>query len=258
MGRGVPEESKSDGVERSLALLWPTDERSGRGPRPRLSVEKIVDKAIAIADAEGLDALSMQRLAGEFGYSPMSLYRYVPGKTQLVDVMMDVACGPPPDLAEVPGGWRAEVETWIDELWRMYQAHDWLARVQIRNPPMGPNQLGWFEALLRSLEPTGLDHEEMAALAMFVSASLRDLARVATDLVPMGLGYARVLENVYQTDRFPMVASLMSAASAEEPRPGEESGEDAVRPVVRFGVDLLLDGVERYVAAAKEGRQSPS
>lgn len=252
----MPQESKSDGTERSLELLWSSRERSGPGPRPKLSVARIVDTGIEIADAEGLEALSMQRLASEFGYSPMSLYRYVPGKTQLIDVMADVAFGPAPDLSGVTGGWRAEVEAWGDELWEAYQRHDWLVRVQIKNAPMGPYQLGWLEALLRALEPTGLRHEEMAGLAMFLSAALRDLARMSIDLVPMGLGYEQVIKNIQQTDRFPMVASLMSEMLGPDTTPDDEVGEGAVRPAVQFGVDLLLDGVESYVATVRASRHT--
>ncbi|MEN8655244.1 TetR/AcrR family transcriptional regulator [Streptomyces sp. 21So2-11] len=249
-------DAKPGDIERSLDLLWSVGGRTGRGPQPKLSVAKIVDAAIRIADAEGLDALSMQRLAGEFGYSTMSLYRYVPGKVQLVDIMADVACGPAPDMSQVAGGWRAEVELWVDELWKVYQAHDWLVRVQIKNPPIGPNQLAWFEALLSGVSSIGLSRDDMAALAMFVSSAVRDLARFTRDLVPMGLGYAQVLENILETDRFPMVAALVTQ-SGEPPVGGDsdasqsdpsESGEGAVRPVVHFGVQRLLDGIEVYVA----------
>ncbi|MEV7171547.1 TetR/AcrR family transcriptional regulator C-terminal domain-containing protein [Streptomyces sp. NPDC093224] len=244
--------NEPEATERSLDLLWAAAvERSPRGSRPKLSVERIVGTAIDIADAEGIEALSMQRVASEFGYTTMSLYRYVPGKTQLVDVMADVACGLPPDMSEVTGGWRAEVERWVDALWEVYRRHDWLVRIHIKNPPIGPNQLAWFETLLRSLSRTGLGYEDMAALAMFVSSAVRDLARFSTDLVPMGLGYAKVLENIVETDRFPTVATLLASGGASA---GAESGESAVRPVVRFGVARLLDGIEAQVGLAGGSR----
>ncbi len=246
--------NEPEAAERSLDLLWAVADRAPRGSRPKLSVERIVRTAIGIADAEGLEALSMQRVAREFGYTTMSLYRYVPGKAQLVDVMADVACGSPPDMSEVTGGWRAEVERWVEELWEVYRRHNWLVRIQIKNPPIGPNQLAWFETLLRSLSETGLGYEDMAALAMFVSSAVRDLARFSTDLVPMGLGYAKVLENIVETDRFPTLAALLSAGG---PAAEAGSGDSAVKPVVHFGVARLLDGIERQVGLADRGPAGP-
>ena len=74
------------------------------GGRVRLTPARIVQAAIKIADAEGLDAVSMQRVAGELGYAPMALYRYVPGKALLVAAMSDWAFGTPPARSVLPGG----------------------------------------------------------------------------------------------------------------------------------------------------------
>ena len=82
---------------RSVELLWGQPERPNRGPKPGLSVERIVRVAIEIADAEGLPAVSMQRVASEFGFTTMSLYRYVPGKNELIDLMIEH-----PDLIQRP------------------------------------------------------------------------------------------------------------------------------------------------------------
>src|SRR5580693_8990221 len=90
----------------ALDLLWGTAQRPRRGPRPSLSLEQIVTEAIALADAEGLANLSMQHVAERLGCAKMALYRYVPGKTELVALMVDAGLGDPP---EVPGGasWEA-------------------------------------------------------------------------------------------------------------------------------------------------------
>src|SRR6202041_553797 len=81
----------------ALDLLWGASDRPRRGPRPSLSLERIVTEAISLADAEGLAGLSMQHLAERLGCAKMALYRYVPGKSELVALMVDTALGDPPE-----------------------------------------------------------------------------------------------------------------------------------------------------------------
>src|SRR5512132_4295777 len=93
-------------------LLWRTEAGRAKAERPRLGVNTIVASAIAIADAEGLDALSMQRIASELGYTPMALYRHVPSKAHLLAAITDAAYGTPPVPTSRRRSWRAEVESW--------------------------------------------------------------------------------------------------------------------------------------------------
>src|SRR5689334_22149881 len=79
---------------RTADLLWGPRERPSRGPKPGLTRDGIVRAAIGVADAEGLAAVSMQRVAAEVGFTTMALYRYVPGKNELVALMVDSAVGP--------------------------------------------------------------------------------------------------------------------------------------------------------------------
>src|SRR5688500_2426129 len=103
------EHSASGDLDRSLALLWEMDHRPTRGPKPALTLERIVTAAITIADAEGLAGLSMRRVAAELGVGTMSLYRYVPGKGELLDLMIDrINEAPRGDAGEL--GWRGVLE----------------------------------------------------------------------------------------------------------------------------------------------------
>ncbi|MFE7598683.1 TetR/AcrR family transcriptional regulator C-terminal domain-containing protein [Streptomyces sp. NPDC057494] len=220
-------------VDKSAAatfrLLWETKENA----RSTLSVDSIVETAIALADAEGLGAVSMQRVAGELGYTAMALYRHVPGKNQLVALMVDRAQGNPP--AESGQGWRTEIRNWADAAWDFYLAHPWTLRVATHGAPTGPNELAWFEALLRPLAQSGLAAEHLTATAMFVSSSVRDLARIATEIVPSGSDYGDLLAEVVQAERFPTLSSLTSAAALED--------DGDVRPALDFGLDLIIDGL---------------
>lgn len=87
---------KQGGAKESLALLWGEQEPPSRGPKPSLTAGRIAQAGIEIADGEGLDAVSLARVAKEFGVTAMALYRYVPGKTELLDLMVDLAIGPRP------------------------------------------------------------------------------------------------------------------------------------------------------------------
>src|ERR1700742_4126867 len=91
-------------------FLWHDRAKPTRGPKPALTLEQIADAAIAIADAEGLAAVSMQRVAADLGYTKMSLYRYLPGKAELVSLMLERGVGEPPALTA--GGWREALTEW--------------------------------------------------------------------------------------------------------------------------------------------------
>ncbi|MFE5484897.1 TetR/AcrR family transcriptional regulator [Streptomyces sp. NPDC056527] len=220
-------------VDKSAAatfrLLWETK----KSARSSLSVDGIVEAAIALADAEGLGAVSMQRVAGELGYTAMALYRHVPGKEQLVALMVDRAQGSPP--AESGKEWRAEILNWADAAWDFYLAHPWTLRVATTGAPTGPNELAWFEALLRPLAQSGLAAENLVATAMFVSSAVRDLARIATEILPSGSDYGNLLAEVVQSDRFPTLASLTTSGTLED--------DGNVRPALDFGLNLILDGL---------------
>src|ERR1700712_4171701 len=96
-------------------FLWQERARPTRGPKPALTLDQIADAAIAIADAEGLAAVSMQRGAAGPGYTKMWLYRYLPGKAELVAAMVERALGGPPTIAPADG-WRAGLTAWAEAL----------------------------------------------------------------------------------------------------------------------------------------------
>src|SRR5277367_3052055 len=126
----------------ALDLLWGTRDRPRRGPRPSLSLDRIVAEAISLADAEGLANLSMQHLAERLGCAKMALYRYVPGKSELVALMVDAALGDPPEAppqttqagrttrsaqTRAPGErqWRTVLRLWATTINARYRLHPW-------------------------------------------------------------------------------------------------------------------------------------
>lgn len=245
------EYSSSGNPTRSLALLWGHGKKPSRGPKPGLSVEQIARAAIEVADTEGLEALSMQRIAERLGFSTMSLYRYVPGKAELVELMMDEASGEPPEPGQAAGGWRPRLEHWVKELLAVYRRHPWMVRVAIGGPPLGPKQMAWFESALRAISGTGLDEGEMISTVMLVSGYVRSEARFTAELAQAeqhtgvaagewGKAYGQFLRKVIETDRFPTLSDIVASEVFEEPEgdPNEN---------LEFGLQRILDGIETFI-----------
>jgi DNA-binding transcriptional regulator YhcF (GntR family) len=157
----------------------------GPGARPAqvaeapvvLSKDEVVRTAIRIADAEGLGALSMRRVATELGVSTMALYRYVGGKEALVLQMVDVAIGEFPMPRELPASWRAVIETAARAQWAAYKAHLWLASaVSIGRPQVLPNLLPHTDAVLRAVGGFGVDANTSMYAAITVFGYVRGVA----------------------------------------------------------------------------------
>ncbi|MCY1062827.1 TetR/AcrR family transcriptional regulator C-terminal domain-containing protein [Nannocystis sp. SCPEA4] len=228
---------------RSVELLWGERARPSRGPRPGLSVEGIARAAIAIADVEGLAAVSMQRVAGEFGFTPMALYRHVPGKDELVDLMIDTGLGAPPALAALAGGWRPRLHAWARALWDVFHRHPWSLAATNRLRVMGPNELAWADAALAALADTGLSAAERHRVLIVVLGHVRSAAQFS---VPGDRGrsltgpqWTAATAALVQRDptRF---AALQATVAGRLADPGEDDG-------LEFGLQIVLDGVAALV-----------
>jgi AcrR family transcriptional regulator len=236
-------------IHRSLAIMWSfAGGSSTRGPKPQLSVELIVGTAIRIADEEGLEALSMRRVASELGVGTMSLYRYVPGKAELLDLMLDRVNELPPDFTTLGEDWRAGMETLARGLWRLYTDHKWLPWVDQSRPVLGPNAMASFELALAALADTGFSDQERVAVISLIDSFVQGAARMvnAPILAERRTGItdyefwqaqAPVMEEAMRTGAYPQMQQLSDSAFAQPP---EEFFE--------FGLTWLLDGLEAQVA----------
>ena len=245
---------------RSLQLLWRLDVKPGRGPKPGLSLDQIVAAAIEVADAEGLRALSMRRVADRLGVGTMSLYRYVPAKAELLDLMLDAVdgeIGRPPNSVE---GWRARLEFFARESWSGYQRHPWVLHIVgiDARPPLGPNILASFEAMLASVAGIGLKGSEMVAVIKLVQGYVQSVARsvveadqiVAETGVSVGQWWSErteFWEEIFDVDRFPTMTAVWESGGFQDPEDDFE-----------FGLTRVLDGVEVLVTARRQaGRKEP-
>ncbi|WP_245667890.1 TetR/AcrR family transcriptional regulator [Actinomadura macra] len=143
--------------------IWSVPERQGRGPRPAYSRGQITEAAVRIADADGLEAASMRRIAAELGTGAMSLYRYVPSRDDLIELMYDHVVGQP-DLPDRPtGDWRADLTLVARNTRETLLRHPWVAALHRSRLTYGPNQLRLLEFTLGALD-VGIPVDEMLTL----------------------------------------------------------------------------------------------
>lgn len=195
---------------RTLELLWrqPGTRRSTRGPRQGLTIDAIVARAIVLADRDGLDALTMRRLAQALGVAPMTLYTYVPGRAELLDLMLDdvYARMPRADLSGAP--WRARVTAVAGENLALFRAHPWAAVISTARPPLGPGMLAKYEHELRAFDDTGLDDVTRDAALTFLLGFVQFSARAAAEVAAQRRESA-MSEQAWWAAHQPLLASVL-------------------------------------------------
>lgn len=231
-----------------LELLWGTDRRPTRGPKPTLTRSAIVAAAVELADAEGLAALSMQRLADRLGYTKMSLYRHVPGKAELTALMVEEAMSdlPAPDTSG-PEPWRSGLRSWALLTFERYRRHPWMMELLAGARPMGPNELGWTEAALEAVGDIDLTGPERLDTLVVLNGHVRSLAQQvvgpgATEAEFTG-AMAAALE--LADGRFPRLIAAISDPPAPAASPARTAQRDAA---LEFGTERILDGVAALLA----------
>ncbi|WP_328441406.1 TetR/AcrR family transcriptional regulator C-terminal domain-containing protein [Streptomyces sp. NBC_00444] len=150
-------------------VIWARPERTGRGPKPAYTRADIAAAAVRVADAEGLDALSMRRVAGELGCGTMSLYNYVPRKEDLYELMID-AIGAEHDIREPSGDWRADMLRNARETRAIMHRHTWVPRLMSGVYGFSPNSLRYLEHCLDCLEPLDLPYSAKTELVALLNA----------------------------------------------------------------------------------------
>jgi AcrR family transcriptional regulator len=181
VAEAMPEQPAPRPLPPGLDLLWGRRERGKRGPRPGLSADAIVEAAIRLADAEGLEAVSMARVAAELGFTTMSLYRHVANKEELLQLMWNGSALGAEHLVIEGDGWRSRLRDWAVIQRDMLDRHPWITQMPMAAPPVAPNSLHFVERGLQTMDDTGLpDPEKLQFIGLISSYTLSE-ARMAAD-----------------------------------------------------------------------------
>jgi AcrR family transcriptional regulator len=243
-------------TDRTLALLWRHtigDPAPSRGPKQKTTVDAVIASGIALADDDGLDTFSMRKVAERLGIGVMSVYTYVPGRDELIGLMVDQITGERKRPA-LDGNLAARLDAVARHLWDEYRRHPWLLQVDTSRPWLGPNVADRYEWELSAVEGIGVTDIEMdqivTLLAGFVSSAARSARDMERTQQRSGMSDAEwweinapLLEKVMDGARYPLAG-----------RVGQASGEAynaASNPQLafEFGLARVIDGILAFVDA---------
>ncbi|MEV4108797.1 GntR family transcriptional regulator [Nonomuraea sp. NPDC049695] len=220
VGAGTVVSLRAGRNERPSSPSGPPKPRQAGAPKGSLNRRYVLHAAIAIADAEGLDAVSMRRLAAELGTGPMSLYRHVTGKDELVTQMADEVFGETELPDPGPEGWRAKLELVSRRQWELCRRHFWLPEaVSFTRPLLVPNMMAHTEWTLRALDGLGLPAQirirealTLPALVSTVALSMAQEAEAAQE-TGMTLDGWRLIQRkradeLLSSGQFPLLAQV--------------------------------------------------
>lgn len=236
-------------LPRGIALAWGVAAHPQRGPKRELSIEGIVDVAVAIADEKGLSAVSMSSVAAALGFTTMSLYRYVSAKEDLLLLMQDQAIGLPSRAALEAGDWRDGLTIVYRESLEIYATHPWVLDIDITGLPSTPNNLVWMDYGLGVLRNSPLNPQERLATVLALTGCARwesyinrgyESRASQTGVSPSerDVADAHILSTLVTAAQFPFLhEAIQAGVFTDEGNPFE------------YGLSRLLDGVAQYMAA---------
>jgi AcrR family transcriptional regulator len=232
---------------REHTVIWARAERAAKGPAPSRSRAQIASAAVQLADDEGLEAVSMRKVAATLGIGAASLYRYIESKDELYELMVDHVegeDGPPPPLT---GDWRADLSTFAHKTRSSIHRHPWMASLAAGRPTFGPNSLAWAEHSLAAIDRLGLSIDEMLMAGEILRAFVRGyvigemaeqqaLQRAGLTMDQWMHALGPYMLSVVDQGKHPFLARVMMDADT----PHAQDRDDLV---FAAGLERILDGI---------------
>jgi AcrR family transcriptional regulator len=222
----------------SFELLWKQRKKNTRGPEPAFRLGDIARAGAGIADSQGLSALTMAAVARSLGVTTMAVYRYVPSKGALIDLVADSVMARPPRASKA--SWRADISSWTRANLALVQRHPWLFEIISTRACPGPNWARWLDAGLDCLGSLPFSVSEKLALLLLVDGHFRAAAQVlvgAKASEEWAQNFGSMLRAAAGNPRYPTLSALLVAGEFEQP------GLD-LEAMIEFGLERLLDGIE--------------
>ncbi len=243
-----------------LDLLWGRRGRGQRGPKPGLSVDAIVAAAVRLADAEGLEAVSMAHVAKQLGFTTMSLYRHVSSKEELLQLMWNATAQGAEELVIAGDDWRSRLRAWAMIQREMIDRHPWITQMPMAAPPMAPNSLTFVERGLEAMDGTGLSDADKLRIIGLISSYTLSEARMAHDAARAARAaeaaaggeampvwtFEALLREVTDEQTYPRLHRLAWSEGIGDNPAGFDEQEE-----FRFGLDRILDGAEVLIRMAQ-------
>ncbi len=247
LGRGIPTKTMPATKHSRASVAWGGKPLSSRGPKPTLSTDQIARSAIRLADAEGLPAVTMQRVAREVGVTTMALYRYFSGRADLVALMIDSAGDSPRPFGKASLPWHKRLKKWASSCLDIYRNHPWFLEATSARPTvMGPNELSWMEAALAMLAESGLGPQDRHRAFLAVIGHVRGHATFQQIGTRSSAGKEWVPELTQllqsEADRYPvLLAAIRKGAFSQN-----------VDGAFDFGLDCILEGIRARARGASK------
>lgn len=236
-------------MRRTLELLWRRGEPTRPGPKPTLTVDGIVQKAIEIADREGVAALAMRRVAVELGVGTASLYTYVPGRAELIALMLDAVAGDDPEPHTIAGDWRERVLSWARADWEGFHRHPWVLQVVTGRIVPGPGLLRWYDSALRVFADTGLSERDKISVIETVNGYVRGLAWASVPEAGSGRADPEA-ELAWQRRRTETMAEFVDLSELPALTRVFQAGvEPMSASTFESGMERILDGIQALIDA---------
>jgi AcrR family transcriptional regulator len=238
---------------RTMALLWGDAPTGRRGPKPRLDLEAIVATALALADAEGLERVSMRQVADAMGVPTMSLYTYVPRKAELLELMVDRAVADQP-LPRPGPDWRADLDGHARSSWELYRRRPWLLGIATSRTVFGPHVIARYDAALGLVASLGLPPHDQVAVVSLVEGYVRGAARTVAEAEAATAGTGRteadwweerapLLDERLATGHYPHLLAVAAAGSFDQDQESVDYTVQQALDEFAFGLDRILDGI---------------
>ena len=232
--------------------LWEVDATEAAEEWERgkgLGIGKIVRAGIALADDEGLEGVSVRKLAQRLSVSAMAAYRHISSRDEVITAMVDVAFGPPPVLSGYSDDWAGGLRCWALAVQARYDAHPWLLDAPVHGMPTGPHRLRWLEAVLQVLAGAGLELQERLNAALLVDGHVRTVAALKRSLGAAAQDMRRSGPETWlltrlESDGLTSMAQVLKTGVLDD-----EQGYE-----LDYGLDRIIAGIE--ADSASDGDRS--